>query len=195
MQSLKAETVGDGSPIHDRGPVQQITGGKWVYPLDLRPEDIDIRDIALSLSKQCRFIGHTKEFYSVAQHSVIVSKIVSPENALWGLLHDAAEAYIGDISRPVKKCLQTVAPGALISLENGIEAAVAERFGLPWPMPAEVKHADIVAVFTEKRDLLHPTDLDWGRGPEPLQGKIIPWSWNIAFTKFMVRYHELTCCD
>ena len=76
--------------------------GKEFYPLDPNPADIDIKDIAHALSNCCRFAGHIKSFYSVAQHSVIVSELCEPENALAGLLHDASEAYLSDIARPVK---------------------------------------------------------------------------------------------
>src|SRR5579885_2784587 len=84
--------------------------GDWIqtycgvafYPLDPRPEEILIEDIAHALSMLCRFTGHVKRFYSVAQHCVYVSHRCDPKDALWGLLHDAAEAYLNDISRPVK---------------------------------------------------------------------------------------------
>lgn len=186
---------GDGSPVHTRGPVQQIAHGRAFYPLDPRPQDIFIEDIAESLSKICRFIGHTREFYSVAQHSVMVSRIVAglaPEHARWGLLHDAAEAYIGDITRPVKKALDMAVPGALAWVEERIQRAIAERFGLPWPMPAIVHGADMIAVATEKRDLLWPSDLDWGVLPPPVPDKIYPLAPAEARDRFLDLFTSLS---
>ena len=76
--------------------------GRQFFPLTPRQEDIDIEDIAHSLSRLCRFNGHCKSFYSVAEHSYRISYIVPPEFALWGLLHDAGEAYLSDLPRPIK---------------------------------------------------------------------------------------------
>ena len=86
-------------------PMKALRNGSWLqtytgiqfWPLDPRPEEIDIQDIAHALSLLCRFNGHCQRFYSVAEHSVHVSTILAPEFGLWGLLHDAAEAYLSDI--------------------------------------------------------------------------------------------------
>lgn len=180
-----------GSPTHDRGPVQQVSHGRWVYPLDPRPEEIFIEDIAASLSKLCRYIGHSRAFYSVAQHSYLVSHLVPREHAMWGLLHDASEAYTGDISKPVKNAFESVAPGVFADLEEKIERAIATKFDLQWPMPSEVKTADIIALATEKRDLLHPSELDWGPLPEPDATPIWALDHSTAQLQFMWRYHEI----
>src|ERR1017187_10636100 len=71
--------------------------GIHFWPLLPNPADIRIEDIAHALSNQCRFAGHAREFYSVAEHSVRVSQLCPPEDALWGLLHDASEAYLTDV--------------------------------------------------------------------------------------------------
>ena len=76
--------------------------GKIIDPINPDPEDIDIRDIAHSLSQQCRFTGHTSEFYSVAEHSVLVSEAVPARDAALGLMHDATEAYLADLAKPIK---------------------------------------------------------------------------------------------
>ena len=79
--------------------IQTYTGKKF-FPMNPKTEDLDIIDIAHALSMKCRFVGHTKQFYSVAQHSVIVSWNCS--NPHLGLLHDAAEAYLPDVPAPIK---------------------------------------------------------------------------------------------
>lgn len=192
MSEIRLENV--GSPIHDRGPVQGISNGRWVYPLDVQPEEIFLADIASALSRQCRFVGHLREdveHYSVAQHSVIVSYLVPEEDAPWGLLHDAPEYIIGDVTRPMKQVLEAKAPGALNTVDLNIERAIATRFGLPWPMPTSVKLADNIAVYTEKRDVLALTTLDWGPGPEPMQESIKPLRAFAARDLFLDRAAEL----
>lgn len=124
--------------------------GKMFYPFDPKPEDVDIVDIAHALSNVCRFTGHTSEFYSVAQHAVLVSRYCSQKNALWGLLHDAAEAYICDMSQPVKQmpCMEVYR-----IVEKKIMNAVIDRFQL-WPdQPDEVTEIDGRLLQTEARDL------------------------------------------
>jgi len=130
--------------------------GRRLYPLDLRPEDIDIEEIAHSLSNLCRFGGHCKQFYSVAQHSVLVSNQCSPENRLVGLLHDATEAYCGDIVRPLKQHL----PGFGI-IENGVWTAIAAKFEIPFAIPEEIAREDARALLAEKRDLLTHHEHKW----------------------------------
>ncbi len=106
--------------------------GKQFYPLDPRPEDVCLEDIAHSLSNLCRFTGHTDtdRFYSVAQHSVICSTIVAPEAALLALLHDAAEAYLGDISRPLKRDLYVFTEPIGLERIRTVEARLQSyRFG------------------------------------------------------------------
>jgi uncharacterized protein len=123
--------------------------GKKFYPLDPRPEDICIEDIAHSLSHVCRYGGHCAAHYSVAQHSVYVSLVVGerePEHALWGLLHDAAEAYVGDMVRPLK---QVKGMGAYRDIEAGIMIAICKVFGLPLEEPAIVKEVDRRMCVTE----------------------------------------------
>jgi len=87
--------------IQDMSWIQTYTG-KCFHPREPGPDDFDIRDVAHALSLLCRFNGHCRTFYSVAEHSVRVSRICPPAAALWGLLHDLGEAYVGDLPRPLK---------------------------------------------------------------------------------------------
>jgi hypothetical protein len=135
-------------------------------------EMVHIVDIAHSLAHLCRFGGHTREFYSVAQHSVIVSRNVPQEMRLAALLHDAPEAYCGDVTRPLKGLRGM---SAYRSIERGIWRAVAERFGLPEELPDAVKAADDRALFAERRDLMGECDREWEFAGEPLVEKITAW--------------------
>lgn len=140
-------------------------------PINPNPAAININDIAHALSNICRFNGHTRVFYSVAQHCVIVSNIVPAELALAGLLHDASEAFICDVASPVKPHLEGYA-----CIEHRIMRAVAEAFDID---PAlfrhpEIKRADLVALATEKRDLMpiHPAPWPCLAGLSPLPNHI-----------------------
>ncbi len=135
--------------------IQTYTGVEF-YPLDPRPEEIRIADIAHALSMQCRYTGHVRSFYSVAEHSFRVAEMCPPEYALWGLLHDAAEAYLVDLPRPIKRHSEI---GRLYrEAEDRIMIAVCERFGLTWqdPMPDPVERADKAMLWVESQALMPP---------------------------------------
>ena len=126
--------------------------GKWFDILTPNPSFIDLRDIASALSKLCRFGGHCKQFYSVAEHSLLVAKMMRQRNRnssiliRWALLHDASEAYVVDIPRPAKRQLSEY-----MKIEDKIQRTIAERYGLPWPMPHEVHEADSNILSLELR--------------------------------------------
>lgn len=120
------------------------------------PDLIEIEDIAHALSHICRFTGHTKHFYSVAQHSYLCATLVPPEHALEALLHDAAEAYIGDVSSPLKAQL----PGYQV-IEANLEQAIRQRFGLPTQKTPWVKEADLQMLAAEKAQLMPQFDEPW----------------------------------
>lgn len=151
--------------------------------------DVDILDIAHSLSNTCRFAGHTKTFYSVAQHSLMVSDLVEDEHALAGLLHDAPEAYVGDATLPLKQLV----PG-IKAIEERVWAAIAERYCLSSVLHPSVKHADRVMLATERRDLMpdHPDAWAVLDGIEPMPWAIRPMSPDEAYLSFMGRFNELS---
>lgn len=111
--------------------------GKYIDPFNPKIEDIDVEDIANSLSRQCRFGGHLRWFYTVAEHSLRVAKELPDELKLTGLLHDAAEAYLLDIPRPVKMRI----PGYKDAEENLLKI-IMEKFGGIYPLPELVTKID-----------------------------------------------------
>jgi 5'-deoxynucleotidase YfbR-like HD superfamily hydrolase len=135
--------------------------GRKVSLLDPQPSTISIRDIAHSLANICRWNGHTLWFYSVADHRVHVSKLVEPELAMVGLLHDAAEAYLGDVVSPVKKMMADCDSMAFRHAEARLWKAICRRFHVDALLLSSLKLADTIAAATEKRDLLGH-DLDMG---------------------------------
>lgn len=174
------------SPILTISPTtMQTFTGKLIDLANFQESDVRLPDIAHALSLINRFTGHSKVPYSVAQHSVMVSRLTEPENALWGLLHDASEAYLGDVATPLKNML----PGYR-DLEEHVQRAIASAFRLRWPMPPDVKAADVRALMAEKRDLI-PGDHDWGIDVEPHCGPVLPYCWTQAKRLFEERYKEL----
>lgn len=149
---------------------------------------IVIADIAHSLSMQCRFSGHVKKFYSVAQHSVLVSYLCDEKDALWGLLHDASEAYLVDVPRPIKRSGKF---DAYIEFETKMQNAICERFGLPMAEPVSVKNADKRMLSTEARDLMGPLHPDWVNPTDPYPFKIEALPQQEAKNLFMKRFYEL----
>jgi len=182
----------------------RTASGLQVWPLDPRPEDIALEDIAHALAMQCRFGGHTLTFYSVAQHSVMVSKICSDHQgwAQAGLLHDAAEAYLGDMLRPLKR--QSLGQGYR-DAEHRLLAVIFLRFGLDplWAasLPDVVTAADNWMCGREGR-MLMPPDPDWARllaeveqggllGPLIPQDPLSPCGSKQAEALFLKRFDEL----
>jgi len=184
-----------------RGDWMQTHSGLRFYPLDPRPEDIRIEDIAHALSHICRFNGHCARFYSVAEHSIMVAREVyralacHPRRdllALTALLHDASEAYLCDVPRPLKRLNEMT---AYRDAERQTEIVLAEKFGLIFPLPALIKHADERALMTERRDLVPNAHLaGWtGNVVAPFEDKLderAPDSWAVRL-KFLALFEEL----
>lgn len=164
--------------------------GRWIDPLDLKPEDVCIEDIAGHLGNQCRWSGGTREFFSVAQHSVICSHMVEEDIAWEALHHDDAEYILQDMAKPLKNHKHL--GRAYRGLEKRIEKVIAEVFNLIYPFPPGVKVADTILLVTEARDLVHGTD-DWTYYKDivPADFKIVPWSPRRSRKEFMLRYEVL----
>ncbi len=172
------------------GNWMQTFTGRAFWPADPRPEDVDVEDIAHALSMQCRYGGHAKRFYSVAEHSFLISCSVPREDQLWGLLHDASEAYLVDIPRPVKYL-----PGfreAYLQLESGLMAVICERFGLRGTMPETVKLADNRILLDERDQVMESPPFDWALGElEPLGVSLRCWDSGMSKMVFLDRLREL----
>lgn len=144
-------SLGSDDGYAERADEWMVLGsGKRFNFLDPRPEDIDIADIARGLSKLCRYCGQCQGFYSVAQHSVLVARCVPAALKLEALLHDASEAYLGDIIQPVKRFLPEFR-----RMEQHVQRAIRTRFKLPEKEASEVEMADRRMMVTEKH-LLFP---------------------------------------
>ena len=176
----------------------QTHTGKAIDLVEPDIDDIDLEDIAHALANQCRFNGHTKHFYSTAQHSVIVSCHCSGARAprqpqpwsLVGLLHDAAEAYIGDFVRPLKPLLKSIK-----KIEKGLQAVIARKWDFD-PLLFEsdiIRHNDARALATERRDLLRPDcPREWADLPPPFEMLITPLPPHDAKQLFLYQFHRIT---
>lgn len=186
-----------------RGDWMQTYTGRQFYPLNPRPEDIDIVDIAHALAMQCRYNGHVQRFYSVAEHCVLLSHAVAPDNALWALLHDATEAYVGDMVRPLKRSMPDY-----VAVEDRVMMAIALRFGLTGghhvshpqyrlgelaglTMPAEVKEADTAILLNEREALLSAPPRPWSTDGGRLAVTIEAWAPAEAEHRYLSRFAEL----
>ncbi|MBZ0216724.1 MAG: hypothetical protein K8F25_09245 [Fimbriimonadaceae bacterium] len=159
------------------------------------PEAILIEDIAHGLSLLCRFNGQCKKFYSVAEHSVHVSNEISPELALLGLMHDAAEAYLGDVPSPLKSELSEFK-----KYEDRLSDAIAEKFGFEMPDKdaaehKELKRADIQLLVDEKSVLMVDAPEPWPPGEPPKVkdiSRIGCWPPAEAKERFLKRFADLS---
>lgn len=182
-----ARPASNGTRQHEW--IQTYTGRAF-YPLDPDPAVVVIDDIAHALANLCRFTGHTRGFYSVAQHSVMIALVLPKELALEGLLHDSPEAYLSDVVRPIKYHSSF---GFYRETERKVERAVRTAFGLMDVEPDEVKQADKRMLSTERRDLMSacPVGHKWQETHEPYALRIEPWTPEHAKAMFLELAREL----
>lgn len=161
--------------------------GRRIPLLHPDPADIDIRDIAHALSNQCRYAGHTQFFYSVAEHSWHCSHLFAAAgDALWGLLHDAAEAYLGDVTSPLKRLLPEYQ-----EIEELWMEVIAHALRLPGPPPATLKDVD-TAVLLAEAGVLMAGDLGVWATTEPANIRVKCWEPERAKGEFLARWDALT---
>ena len=162
-----------------------------------KPEQIDVNDVALALSRTCRYGGHTKRFYSVAEHCCLMSDWVlkqpwgDEQKALTALHHDDAEAYIGDLPRPCKQNIPQFK-----AVETGIDKVTAERFGLEYPFQDWLKWIDTAILRDERDQVMNQSGNTWAIDQHErlgvrtwwLMGR---WSWWVR-REWLHRHNELT---
>lgn len=176
-------------------PIIETRSGLNFRPLRPKKEDIKLEDIAHALANQCRFSGHTRWHYSVAQHSVLVSKLLEregfdTETQMWGLLHDASEAYLVDLPSPLK---QQKGFAYYSVAEKRLMRAVCDRFGLPRKEPEAVRWADAKILACEVATLMHYKKAHWAKLQEKADPSILISRWTPEFARerFLVRYRAL----
>ncbi len=182
--SFDKRTGNDGAGYY----IRTFTGGK-LYWKDVESHDYQIEDIAHALAMKCRWSGHTRKFYSIAQHSVFVSKFVPYTQHLEGLVHDGAEAYMPDFPSPLKWFLLETGFDALKKIEKRVQSSIEKKFRLQ-PDHKIVKVADSSALSTEHRDLMPPGgEADWMG--EPDEATLEPVGPEVAERMFLDRYEEI----
>lgn len=172
-----------------KGDFIQTHSGLAFWPLDPRPEDINIEDIAHALAMQCRYAGHGRRFYSVAEHSVLMALALPPPYRLHALLHDASEAYLVDLPSPVKRFI----PG-YIELEEAVMRCVWVRFNLSRGIPPIVADADKRIVIDEKVQNMAPSEIPWSipAGRDALGVELQFWEPSKAKAEFLKLFDKLT---
>ncbi len=170
--------------------------GKMIYPLKPEENDIIIDDIAHSLSMQCRFNGHCKCFYSVAEHSVNTAKVAEmlfpniPQIVIFSLLHDASEAYLCDIPRPIKSSFTDY-----LDWEKRLSDVILNKFAYRIPSEKEeelILKADNIMLATESYELTFSKGADWGLSEQILNDiDLFCWTPEEAKKKFLQKFEKL----
>lgn len=169
-----------------RGDWLQTFTGRQFWPIDPRPEDVCIDDIAAALSKMCRYGGHCADFYSVAEHCCLMFDVAPDHLKLWALLHDASEAYIVDVPKPLKPFLSEYK-----GYERNVMAAICQRFGLTTDEPPEIKILDERILGDELEQAMLEPPVPWGLRLDPLGVKLKFWTPNQARVEFLSRFGEV----
>ena len=175
------------------GDWQLTASGREFWPLDPRPEEIDIGDIAHQLARICRWGGATKGHYSVAEHCVMLAQYFGEhdnfELARWALMHDAAEAYLGDIVRPLKPFFSDFR-----GYERRLEMMIWQKYGLQGDLPSPVRRAD-TAILGDERDQLFGEDSAHSHrkrdGETGLSLRLPQWTADVATQQFLLYFHLL----
>jgi len=155
-----------------KGCMETFTG-RMVNPMKLKEGDICIEDIAHSLSLICRYNGHCRVFYSVADHSIRVARMLEGSGwELGALMHDSAEAYLGDFIRPLKYNLPDV-----LEAEDEALRVIFSKYGIDLNLRAtqSIKDMDNILIATEARDLMSSGGKEWDNLPKPLAGRLVPY--------------------
>lgn len=168
--------------------IQTFTGRQF-WPLDPHPDDIDIADIAHALAHDCRYGGHCRRFYSVAEHSVLLSRAVAPEFRLAALMHDSPEGYLRDLVRPVKRTMP-----AYRTAESAVWRAICARFEIDPDLPDAVHEADNRILVDERNQNMAPPPAPWSacERVEPLGVTLRCWPPGEAEFWFLTEFDHLT---
>lgn len=170
----------------------QTFSGRQFWPLDPRTNELDLVDIASALSKDCRYGGHCLQFYSVAEHCVLMTREArrrgySIRDQRTTLLHDGSEGYLRDVPRPIKGDLTNYR-----TIEDGLMERIALRFDVDWPIPPHVKALDEEIVLAEQAQNMAPVPAPWRTGRSafkadtPMDVQLRCWPPHRAFSEFMI---------
>lgn len=170
-----------------RGMWMRTRSGGRFYPADPQPEDINILDLASGLSRECRYGGQMPGWYSVAEHSLLVAQALPAHLKLQGLMHDAPEGLIRDMTRPNKVLLPDYQ-----ALEDKVWRVVATKFGLPYELDPLVKIADEAVLLAERMQLFPDDRSDWSIKGAPADVTIKQLSYDRAEPEFLGYFHHLT---
>lgn len=171
-----------------KGEWMQTFRGQKFWPTDPVADEIHISDIAAALSKMCRYGGHCLQFYSVAEHAVLCAEAIAEPHKLDALLHDASEAYIVDVPRPIKPSLI-----GYYDIESRIMEQVSKKFGTAWPLPDAVKRVDNAILRDERQQNMAGMDVIssvWGDVLPALGVTLQFWAPPVAEMKFLQAFRN-----